>query len=344
MIETQYGRRPAEEADVQGYLARIDKAGPRVLPAPPLMHGTACWFAMAALSAAGSVVTLTGTHLDARELLDAVVEQRVKGICIVGDAFAHPILAELDASPGRWDLSHVRLIMSSGAMLSERSKEKLISYAPRARLVDGLGSSESGSLGTAVTTPDEAPRTARFRLSPQVRIVDEDGRDVAPGSASPGRLAVGGHLPVGYYKDPEKTAATFVTLDGRRHVIAGDFALVGADGTITLLGRGSGCINTAGEKVYPEEVEEVLKSAPGVRDAAVVGVSDPRFGEAVVAVVAPDGSTPLDGAALIEHAKAHLAAYKAPKHVIIAPAIARLANGKMDYPAMKELARSALDR
>jgi acyl-CoA synthetase (AMP-forming)/AMP-acid ligase II len=344
MIETQYGRRPPEDADVDGYLAWIDNYGPRVLPAPPLMHGTACWFSMAALSAAGCVVTLTGARFDARELLDTVVDRHVKGVCIVGDAFAQPILAELDANPGRWDLRHVRLIMSSGAMLSERSKERLMSHAPRARLVDGLGSSESGALGTAVTTAKEAPRTARFRLSPQVRVVDEDGRDVTPGSAIPGRLAVGGHLPLGYYNDPEKTASTFVTLEGRRHVIAGDFALVGADGTITLLGRGSGCINTAGEKVYPEEVEEVLKSALGVRDAAVVGVADPRLGEAVVAVVELDGNTSLDSAALIEHTKAHLAAYKAPKHVIVVPAITRHANGKMDYPAMKELARSTLDR
>jgi 3-oxocholest-4-en-26-oate---CoA ligase len=344
MIETQYGRTPPEEADVDGYLSRIAKPGPRVLPAPPLMHGTACWFSMAALSAAGCVVTLPAAHLDARELLDAVVEHQVKGVCIVGDAFARPILDELDANPGRFDLGHVRLLMSSGAMLSERSKERLISHAPRARLVDGLGSSESGSLGTAVTTSAEAARTARFRLSPQVRVVDEDGRDVVPGSASPGRLAVGGHLPRGYYNDPEKTASTFVTLEGRRHVIAGDFALVGVDGTITLLGRGSGCINTAGEKVYPEEVEEALKSAAGVRDAAVVGVADPRFGEVVVAVVELDGSAPFDGASLIAHTKKHLAAYKAPKHVIVAPSVARHANGKMDYPAMKELANATLAR
>ncbi|MGO9557626.1 MAG: AMP-binding protein [Acidimicrobiales bacterium] len=344
MIERQYGRMPPEEADLDEYLGRINKPGPRVLPGPPLMHGTACWFAMAALSAAGSVVTLTKPHFDAVELLDTVVDRQAKGVCIVGDPFAKPILAELDAHPGRWDLGHVRLIMSSGAMLSRDSKERLIRHATGARVVDGLGSSESGSLGTAVTTsPDEAA-TARFKLGDNVRVVDDNGEDVVPGSGTSGRLAVGGHLPLGYYGDPEKTASTFVTIAGRRYVIAGDWATVDLDGTITLLGRGSGCINTAGEKVFPEEVEEVLKHALGVHDASVVGVPDERFGEAVVALVELDPDSAFDEPALIAHCKSHLASYKAPKAVVRVQSVARHANGKMDYPAMKEEALTRLKR
>ncbi len=342
MIEQQYGRRPPEEPDSGAYLDRLGGAGPRVLPAPPLMHGTACWFAMAALSAGGSVVTLTEPRFDPGELLETVVSRRVKGLCIVGDPFAKPLLAELDADPGRFDLGHVRLVMSSGAMLSRESKARLSHYAPNARIVDGLGSSESGSLGTAVTTPDEVGETGRFRLGPTVRVLDGDGNDVIPGSAEPGRLAIGGHLPLGYYKDPEKTAATFVTVSGRRYVVAGDFALVDVDGSITLLGRGSNCINTAGEKVFPEEVEEVLKTARAVRDAAVVGLPDDRFGETVVALVELEAGAPFDEAGLIAHTREHIAAFKAPRRIVAVERVERLPNGKMDYLAMKAVAGAAM--
>jgi len=342
MLERQYGRTPPDDADVAAWIDRYERPGPRVLPGPPLMHGTACWFSMAALNTGGSVVTLVRRHFDPVELLDTVVEKRVKGICIVGDPFARPILAELEANPGRWDLGSVRLIMSSGAMLSAESKARLVAHAPGARVVDGLGSSESGSLGSAVTERPEDAATARFRLGDHVRVLDDEKRDVEPGSGRAGRLAVGGYLPLGYYKDPVKTASTFVSVDGRRYVIVGDFATVEPDGTIRLLGRGSGCINTAGEKVYPEEVEEVLKRVAGVRDASVVGVPDERFGEAVVALVEVDPGATFDEHALVAHAKRHLAGYKAPKRVFAVPAIIRHANGKMDYTAMKEAALSRL--
>ncbi len=343
MLEKQYGRMPPEQADVEGYLSRCSRPGPRVLPGPPLMHGTACWFAMAALSAAGSVVTLTSTHFDPVELLETVSGRDVKGLCIVGDPFAKPILSELDSQPGRYDLHSLRLIMSSGAMLSRESKERLLRHAPHARVVDGLGSSESGSVGSAVAEQPGEAATARFRLGDHVRVLDDDNRDVLPGSGRAGRLAVSGHLPVGYYKDPDKTAATFLTIDGRRFVVAGDWATVELDGSITLLGRGSGCINTAGEKVFPEEVEEVLKRHPSVRDASVVGVPDERFGEAVIALVEPEEGAHVDEEALVAHAKAHLAGYKAPKRVLEIAQVARHANGKMDYRLMAQVARSELE-
>ncbi len=227
-------------------------------------------------------------------------------------------------------------------MLSRTSKERLSAYVPGARIVDGLGSSESGSLGTAVTKSGTVGETARFQLGPNVRVLDADNRDVVPGSSEPGRLAIGGHLPVGYYKDPVKTAATFITVDGRRYAVAGDFASVGADGSITLLGRGSGCINTGGEKVYPEEVEEALKTAATVRDAAVVGLPDDRFGEAVVALVEMEGEAALDEAALMAHTRSSLAGFKVPRRIISVARVERLPNGKMDYTAMKAAARTAL--
>jgi fatty-acyl-CoA synthase len=175
-------------------------------------------------------------------------------------------------------------------------------------------------------------------LGENARVITEEGTDVTPGSGEKGRVAVKGHTPLGYYKDPEKSAATFVQIDGSRYSIPGDWATVDADGTINLLGRGSVCINTGGEKVFPEEVEEALKEHPTVYDAVVVGVPDEKFGEAITAVVeAKDGET-LTDAALIEHVKGHLAAYKAPKRILAVDSIGRAANGKVDYARWKAYA------
>ena len=304
------------------------------------MHGTACWFCLPVLSRGGTVVTLTSPSLDAVELLDTVVARGVRRLCIVGDAFAKPILRELDADPDRWDLSALRVIFSSGAMLSQDSKHRLLRFAPKAQVFDGLGSSESGNLAMSVTsTEHEGGDGDGSRSSPNTRVVDDAGRDVVPGSGQVGRLAIGGYLPLGYYGDPEKTAATFVVLDGRRYVIAGDWAKVDADGAITLLGRGSSCINTAGEKVYPEEVEEVLKQAAGVRDAAVVGVPDERFGERVVALVEPEAGRrprragadrPRQGAPRLVQGAAARARRSTP--------LGRGPNGKLDHRRLRETA------
>jgi fatty-acyl-CoA synthase len=292
MLEEQQGNPVGEEADPTGFVAALTRPGMRAVPAPPLMHGAACWFVLPILCRGGAAVTLTGASLDAVELLDTMVREKVRALCIVGEAFARPMVRELEADPARWDLSELRVIVSSGAMLSAESKMRLLKFAPKARIFDGLGTSESGSVATTVTDESSKEATARFKLSPKARVVDDSGRDVVPGSGEAGRLAIGGFIPLGYYGDAEKTAATFVELDGQRYVIAGDWATVDTDGTITLLGRGSSCINTAGEKVYPEEVEEVLKQAAGVRDAAVVGVPDERFGERIVALVEPRPARP----------------------------------------------------
>jgi acyl-CoA synthetase (AMP-forming)/AMP-acid ligase II len=255
--------------------------GMTLLPACPLMHGTGGFTTMECLSEGGKVVTLTSRRFDPVELLDTVVSERVNGLVIVGDAFAKPILASLDAEPTRWDLSSLIAIISSGVMWSEATKQGLLRHHPEMLLIDAFSSSEAIGMGSSVSSGTSAKKTARFTLGPEVRVIDTDGKDVVPGSGASGVLALGGRIPLGYYKDGSKSAATFRLIDGTRYSVPGDFAEVGEDGTIHLLGRGSVVINTGGEKVYPEEVEEVVKMAPGVRDAVVVGIPDDRFGRAL---------------------------------------------------------------
>ena len=314
--------------------ARATKAGPRNLPAAPLMHGTGLFNAMSNLNVAGSVITMSNRRFDAVELLDTIERKRVNSMSIVGDAFAKPILRALDAEPGRWDLSSLRVIISSGVMFSAETKAGLLRHNDRLIMVDALGSSEAIGMAQSTTSSAGPAETARFQLGPNTRVLTEDGREVTPGSDELGRVALRGHTPIGYYKDPEKSAATFQVFDGVRWSIPGDWARVDADGTVHLLGRGSQCINTGGEKVYPEEVEEALKLHPTVADAAVVGVPDERFGQAITALVEPLPGASVDEAELIAHVKLHLAAYKAPKRVIRIDTVGRAGNGKLDYKSL----------
>ncbi len=316
--------------------ARIAKPGPRNLPAAPLMHGTGAFNAVWNLVLAGSVVTTVGRHFDPVELLDTIERDRVNSISIVGDAFAKPILRALDAEPDRWDISSLRVIVSSGVIWAAETKAGLLRHNARLIMVDSLGSSEAIGMASNTTTADAAGSTAKFSLGPNTKVLTEDGREVLPGSGERGRVALRGRTPVGYYKDEAKTAATFVTFEGIRWSIPGDWAEVEADGTLKLYGRGSQCINTGGEKVYPEEVEEALKLHPSVADAAVVGVPDDRFGEAVTALVELHDGDTLDEAAVIAHVKASLAHYKAPKRVVTIDTIGRAANGKLDYRRLKD--------
>ena len=319
--------------DVRSELERSGR-GMTLLPACPLMHGTGGFTALECLSEGGRVVTLTSRQFDPVELLDTVMREQVNALVIVGDVFAKPILASLDAHPVRWDLTSLVGIISSGVMWSEATKQGLLGHYPGMLLVDAFSSSEALGMGTSVSSGDSSARTARFTLGPEVRVLGADGRDVVPGSGASGVLALGGRIPLGYYKDDAKSAGTFRVIDGARYSVPGDFAEVGADGSIHLLGRGSVVINTGGEKVYPEEVEEAIKTIDVVADAVVVGIPDERFGEEIVAVVelsagaAPNSLTP---DAVVEHVKAHLAGYKAPRRVRFVTTIGRSPAGKVDY-------------
>ena len=318
---------------------RVAKPGPRNLPAAPLMHGTGAFNAMWNLVLAGSVVTTVGRHFDAVELLDLVQSRRVQSTSIVGDAFAKPLLRALDAEPDRWDISSLRVIVSSGVMWSAETKAGLLRHNPRLIMIDSLGSSEAIGMASQTTTADAAASTATFRLGPNAKVLTDDGREVVPGSGERGRVALRGRTPLGYYKDESKSAATFITFDGVRWSIPGDYAEVELDGTVRLFGRGSQCINTGGEKVYPEEVEEALKTHATVADAAVVGLPDDRFGEAITALVELHEGQQLDEAALIAHVRLHLAAFKSPKRILTIDSVDRAANGKLDYRRLKAVAQ-----
>ncbi len=338
----ELARSPEEAGGVEAIVAALEGPGVPGLPACPLMHGTGWFTASIYLTQAGSVVSLVDRHLDWVELLDTIEREKVGALTIVGDAFAKPILAQLDAHPGRWDLSSLLLISSSGVMWSEQSKQGLLGHHPNMFLIDSFSSSEAIGMGQSVSAAGAAEKTAHFALGAGAMVFDDEGRPVAPGSGERGRVAIPGRVPIGYYKDPEKSAATFITHDGVRYSMPGDYATVEADGSITLLGRGSVCINTGGEKVFPEEVEEALKTHTTVADAVVVGVPDDKFGEAITAVVEPAPDMVLDPGELIAHVKAHLAHYKAPRTVLEIDTIGRAPNGKVDYKRMKAFALHTL--
>jgi fatty-acyl-CoA synthase len=330
--------------DVRSILSRPPRYPPaRLVPGPPLMHGTGLFTAMSVLDSGGSVVMPESRHFDVEALLGLVATERVTEVSIVGDAFAKPILAALEADPGRWDISSLWLIISSGVMWSAEVKDGLLRHNPRLTLVDTLGSSEAVGMARSTTRAGQTADTAGFMLGPDTRVIADDGRDVVPGSGEQGRIALRGRGPMGYYKDPDKSAATFTVIDGVRWAVPGDFATVRADGSVQLLGRGSVCINTGGEKVFPEEVEEVLKRHPGVADAVVVGVPDERFGESVTAVVEPVPGGPVPPPEdLIEWVRGRLAGYKAPRRVLEVETIGRSPSGKVDYRRLRDLAVEAV--
>ncbi len=333
------GFRHYDEAQGVGGVRRsLAEYGPgmAILPACPLMHGTGGFTAFECLSEGGRVVLLEGARFDPVELFDAVERERANGVVIVGDPFGRPMLAALDNDPGRWDICSLVGIISSGAMWSEEIKQGLLRHHPGMLLIDAFSSSEALGMGSSVSSAASSAKTAEFVLGPGVKVLAPDGRAVEAGSEEVGVLALGGRNPLGYYKDEEKTAATFPVFDGVRYSVPGDYARVRADGSIHLLGRGSACINTAGEKVFPEEVEEALKTHPGVRDAVVVGVPDDRYGQQVVATVELALGTAPSEKELIEHVKALLAGYKAPRRVRVVGTIGRSPSGKVDYARHRE--------
>jgi acyl-CoA synthetase (AMP-forming)/AMP-acid ligase II len=338
MLSGQLGAALPPEQDLAHFASLRTEPGPVALPACPLMHGTGALISMSTLTQGGAVVLLTERNYDPVELLDTAEREHANILAIVGDAFAKPMLRALDAEPGRWDLSSVLAMTSSGVMWSEETKQGLLRHHGAMLLLDAFSSSEALGMGTSISGGGNAAETATFQLGPSARVITDDGRFVEPGSGEIGMVGVGGRVPLGYYKDEEKSARTFRLIDGERFSIPGDYATVEADGSIKLLGRGSVCINTGGEKVFPEEVEEVLKLQPGVRDAVVVGVPHEKWGEMITGVVEADPTSVLDEEVLIAGVKERLAAYKAPKRIVLVDTIGRAPNGKVDYKACKALA------
>ena len=314
----------------------------RYLPACPQMHGTGFFGTMTTILTGGCVVTVDNTHLDADSIWAAVEKNRVTSMAIVGDPFAKPLLRVLDDNPGKYELSCVAGIGSSGAMWSAEVKDGLLNHLPQAILTDSFSSTEALGMGVSVAQKGVETKTAGFMMGPNAIVIDEEDQPIAPGSGLTGRLAVGGVLPVGYYKDEEKTNRLFKTINGKRFSIPGDYAIVEPDGRITLLGRGSNCINTAGEKVLPEEVEETLKRHPMVEDALVVGVPDEKWGNAITGLVKLSPGAAFDEAALRAHVRESLAGYKTPKRVLVAGVNLRAPNGKADYKSAAADAREQL--
>jgi 3-oxocholest-4-en-26-oate---CoA ligase len=309
----------------------------RQLPAAPLMHATAVVVALGAIMGGGSVVTLhdDGSGFDPHALWRAVARHRVTTLTIVGDSFAKPLLRVLDEHPGRYDLSSLKGIISSGVIWSLPVKQGLLRHLPHVMLLDNFGSTEAPACGTAIMTRDKTVDAPVFRVGEDCKVFSEDGREIQPGSGEAGLIARAGPIPLGYYKDEEKTRKTFRTVNGVRYAIPGDYCTVAADGTLTLLGRGSQCINTGGEKVYAEEVEEALKRHAAIDDALVLGVPDPRWGQAVVAAVVARAGAGITEQALRDAMRASLAGYKIPKRIVFRASLNRLPNGKADYRNLK---------
>ncbi|MGA2519696.1 MAG: acyl-CoA synthetase [Acidimicrobiales bacterium] len=316
---------------------RVMRPGMTALPCPPFMHASAHWLAFTMLFGGGKVVTLPRGHFDAAAAWRLVTDEAVNILVVVGDAMARPLLHELEAGGTRYDTSSLVAVGSGGAVLSPATKQRLARLLPGRIVADAFGSSETGQLGGS--SPEGDPFGApRLHVDSRTTVLDDDLRPVIPGSDTVGHLARRGHIPIGYLGDPAKTAATFVEWGGTRWALPGDMATVESDGTITVLGRGSLCINTGGEKVFPDEVEAALKSCNGVEDAVVVGVPDERFGERVVAVVQASPGQTLDGQAVRDACRGGLAGYKIPRQVVVADAIMRSPAGKADYQWARALA------
>ena len=336
------GQPPADMAALEAYV----QAPPmrlRTLIGPPLMHGTGWFTAMIAWLSGGTVIMLDDPkRFEAAQLWETVERTKPTAITIVGDSFAKPMLQALQTAGRSYDLASVAMIASSGVMWSQEVKAGLLEYHSGMMLIDAFSSSEAIGMGMSVTTKGGTNSTAKFQLSEKTRLFDEQLRPLGIKPGVKGLVGVGGAQPIGYYKDPEKSARTFVGTDSGRFSVPGDWAVVNDDGvTLTVLGRGSVCINTGGEKVFPEEVEEVIKRHPGVKDAVVVGVPDERWGEAITAVVSTNGTT-VDPQALKAFVKDHLAAYKAPKHVVLVDEVYRSPAGKADFKRTKQLAMERL--
>ena len=302
----------------------------------PMMHGGGQWASFINFFGGGTVLLSCERHFDGERVLRLAAAERANSIMVVGDAMARPLANALDEHGAELDLSSVAVIGSGGAILSKAVRGELQRLLPSATVMDSFGASETGHAGTVLDLEGGGPR---FTMNDTTNVLDDDGRPVAPGSGQVGRLARSGHIPLGYYHDEEKTAATFLLdPDGKRWVVPGDYATIDDDGTLNLLGRGSVCINTGGEKVYPEEVEAAVKAHPAVFDAVVVGVPDDRFVERVAAIVTARDGAAVDLPALQEFCRTKLAGYKVPRQLHVTDEIPRTPVGKPDYRWAKKIA------
>jgi 3-oxocholest-4-en-26-oate---CoA ligase len=339
---------PGDASEVAGLVKGAVEAGSRLIsiPCAPLMHGTGIWLgAFIPLLAGGAVVTMESRSLDADELLRLIQTEKVTNITIVGDAFAKPIVKAIDAAAAAgtpYDTASMKMIISSGVIFTKEVKEEVLDRIEQVVILDAIGSTE-GAMGMNITMRGLSTDTAKFSKMPDTKVFTEDGREVQPGSDEVGMVAAGGNVPLGYFKDAEKTARTFRVINGERYSFPGDMAKVAADGSLILLGRGSQVINTGGEKVFPEEVEEAVKRVDGIKDCLVVGVDDEKFGQAVTAVASLEAGATTDEAAVIANVKSQLAGYKAPKRVVFVADIPRAPNGKADYKTAKQYALDALN-
>jgi 3-oxocholest-4-en-26-oate---CoA ligase len=318
--------------------ARAADRSPVMLPAVPLMHATGLFNCMGALLAGGRVVTARPGRLDPRHVWETVAGQRVRTLVVAGNAVCQPLVDELlaaEAAGRPHDLSALGAVISSGTVLGDRLKRALHERAA-VTITDALASSEGGPFAFAITS-SVSDLPSRFFPAPATRVLTADGAEVGPGSGQIGTLAFGGPIPEGYYKDAAKTTATFRTVGGVRYTMPGDLATVDADGAIRFLGRGNGVINTGGEKVHPQEVEDLLLAHPGVTDASVVGVPDETWGERVVAVVAAPGGTVTEQE-LTDALRPRLAGYKIPRAILLLPALPRTPAGKLELAQIRRLA------
>ena len=342
------GMTPPAEISQLGTTVRDAHASgirPITIPGCPIMHGTGMWIgAMMPQSGGAHVVTLQKRSFDAHEMFQVVQDKKAPLAVVVGDSFVKPMIRALDEAIAKgtpYDASSLKMIASSGVMWTSEVKEALLDRIEHVVLLDAMGSSE-GSMGTSISMKGLPPKTAKFAVAPTTKVFTDDDREVVPGSGEIGKVAAGGAVPLGYYKDPEKSSKTFRTINGVRYSFPGDMATVEADGSLTLLGRGSQVINSGGEKIFPEEVEEAVKRVEGVLDCLVVGIDDEKFGQAVTAVASLSPGAKVEEAAIIANVKTQLAGYKAPKRVVFVTQIPRAPNGKADYKTARDMAIAGL--
>ncbi|MBV1894227.1 MAG: AMP-binding protein [Ilumatobacteraceae bacterium] len=336
---------PEDASEIPGLVKQVYEADELLvsIPAAPLMHGTGAWLGwFIPHLTGGEVVTMTSRRLDAHELLRSVEDRKVTNVIIVGDSFARPIVRALNEEKpdgSSYDTSSIKMFMSSGVMWTSEVKQQMIDKMEQVMLIDAMGSTEGG-MANQMTMKGIDSETAKFEISPTTKVFADDDSEIVPGSNKIGMVASGSNVPLGYYKDKARSERTFRTIAGHRYSFPGDFAKVAADGTLILLGRGNQVINSGGEKVFPEEVEESVKRVGGVLDCLVVGVPDEKFGTAVTAVVSLNEGAEVSEATIITAVKGDLAGYKAPKTVVFVAEVPRAPNGKADYRTAQSHAES----